>query len=78
MLSNIITSVNKFLHLNEVTVKFSEVMIYYGYNQSNVARALGVSRQTITHWKRINRIPYSSQCQIEIVTQGKLKADKNE
>jgi DNA-binding XRE family transcriptional regulator len=59
-------------------VKFSEVMIHYDYKQSNVARALGVSRQVIYSWHKKNKIPFSKQCEIEILTKGALKARKED
>lgn len=54
---------------------FSELMAYYDYKFSNVARGLNLSRQAILLWKKKNRIPYERQCQIEIMTNGQLKAD---
>jgi hypothetical protein len=56
-------------------MEFSEVMIYFDYKMSNIARALDVTRETVTHWKDEGKIPYHRQCQIEVVTGGKLKAE---
>lgn len=59
-------------------LKFSEVMIYYDYKKSNIARALGVARQVIYYWSLSNKIPYPRQCEIEILTNGALKASKED
>lgn len=59
-------------------MKFSEVMIHYDYNMSNIARALGVSRQVVSRWHKNGKIPYKNQCEIEILTKGSLKANKDD
>jgi hypothetical protein len=59
-------------------MKFSDVMIYYNYNMSNIARALDITRQAIKVWHKNNRIPYSKQCEIEIATKGELRASKSD
>lgn len=58
-------------------MKFSDVMIYYDYKMTNVARALKVSRQAVDRWKGTNKIPFEKQCMLEIITEGKLLADKS-
>lgn len=57
-------------------MKFSEVMAYFDYNMSNIARALKIQRSSVESWKKKDEIPYLRQCQIEILTKGKLKAEK--
>lgn len=59
-------------------MKFNEVMIYYDYKKSNIAKALGVSRQVVSVWQEQNKIPYPRQCQLEIETKGALKASKED
>lgn len=59
-------------------MKFSEIMIYYDYNMSNIARALGISRQVVSRWHRNGKIPYKNQCEIEVLTKGALKASKDD
>jgi hypothetical protein len=61
-----------------IILKYSDVMIYYDYKMSNVARALGVSRQVIYYWHKRNRVPFSKQCELEILTKGALKANKED
>lgn len=58
-------------------MKFSELMAFFDYNMANVARFLGVSNQTISLWKQNNKVPFGRQCEIEIKTNGQLKADKD-
>jgi predicted DNA-binding protein YlxM (UPF0122 family) len=55
---------------------FSEVMIYFDYKMSNVARFLNVRRQAVYEWHANNEIPFEKQCMLEILTQGELKANK--
>lgn len=59
-------------------MKFSEVMIYYNYTMTNIARALDISRQAVAAWRKSGQIPYPKQCELEILTQGKLKASKED
>jgi len=57
-------------------MKFSEVMAFYDYKMSNIVRALHVARDTVNAWKVKDNIPFSKQCEIEVLSQGKLKADQ--
>jgi rRNA maturation endonuclease Nob1 len=57
-------------------MKFSDVMIYYDYNLTNIARALGITKQYVAIWKKKDEIPWNFQCQLEVITKGKLKAGK--
>lgn len=57
-------------------MKFSEVMIHYNYNMSEIARALGISRQYVAMWNKCGAIPYPMQCMLQVITDGHLKASK--
>jgi hypothetical protein len=57
-------------------MKFSDMMIYYNYKMTNVARALHVGRQTVERWKRADQIPFEKQCVLEVITKGALQADR--
>ena len=59
-------------------MKFSEVMIFYDYNMSKIAKALDTSRQYVSLWKKENKIPYPKQCELQIITNGKLLACKED
>ena len=59
-------------------MKFSEVMIYYNYNMASIAAALKISRQYVSLWKKENHIPYPMQCVLHVLTDGALKANKND
>lgn len=59
-------------------MKFSDVMIHYNYNMANISRALGISRQAIERWRDKNKVPYPRQCEIEILTEGDLKANRDD
>jgi hypothetical protein len=67
--------VNLFL-INGVNMTFAEVMAYYDYNMTRVAQALQISKQAVGKWKKKNQIPFDKQCQIQVITNGNLKADK--
>lgn len=59
-------------------MKFSEVMIYYDYNMSKIAEALDISRQYVSLWKKEDKIPYPMQCMLQVITNERLKANKEE
>lgn len=59
-------------------MKLSEVMIYYDYNMSAIARALDTSRQYVSLWKKNDKIPFSKQCELQVITAGKLRASKDD
>jgi DNA-binding transcriptional regulator Cro len=61
-----------------MNMKFCEVMAYYDYKMINIVRALHVARDTVKAWKAKDEIPFSKQCEIEVLTKGKLKASKME
>ena len=59
-------------------MKFSEVMVYFDYKMVNIARALNMKAQSITPWHKKDKIPYPRQCELEILTNGELKASKED
>ena len=59
-------------------MKFSEVMIYYDYNMSKIAKALDTSRQYVYCWKKQNKIPFPKQCELQVITDNKLLASKED
>jgi len=52
----------------------SEAIAFYGGKPSKLARALGVHPAAVTNWSE--RIPEGRQYQLEVITKGKLKADR--
>jgi len=59
-------------------MKFSDVMAVYDYKMINIVRALKVSRETVKSWKEKDHIPFKMQCVIEVLTNGRVKAEKGE
>lgn len=59
-------------------MKFKDVMACYDYKMSNIVRSLNVARETVNSWKKNDRIPFKMQCLIEVDTDGKLKANKED
>ena len=57
-------------------MKFSDVMAFYDYKMINVAKGLSISRETVKVWKQNDYIPFRMQCVIEVLSDGKLKADR--
>ncbi len=59
-------------------MKFSDVMIYFDYKMANIAKALDISPQSITYWHKNNKVPYGRQFELECITNGALKASKQD
>ena len=59
-------------------MKLREVMIYFDYNMSAIARALDTSRQYVSLWKKNDKIPFSKQCELQVITDGKLRASTDD
>lgn len=57
------------------SMKFHEVLKLFG-TQTNMAKQLDVTRQATTEWKRTDNIPRMRQYQIELLTKGKLRAER--
>ncbi len=57
--------------MNDLHPKIKEVVEHFG-SKSNLARALGVSRASVSDW--INDIPEGRCYQIEVLTGRKIKA----
>lgn len=53
-----------------------ELGIYFKYNQSDIARLLGIKRNSVYLWFKKGKIPITRQFQIEVLTHGALKADR--
>jgi hypothetical protein len=49
-----------------------DLVAHYG-SANQAARALGYSKQAVSHWKR-SGIPFDAQFRIQLKTKGKLKA----
>ncbi len=52
---------------------FQQVVAHFG-SQSELARAMGVSRSAVCQWKALGAIPPKQCKQIEVLTNGKFKA----
>lgn len=59
-------------------MKFKDVMAHYDYKMINICRSLNVARDTVKSWKENDKIPFKMQCVLEVMTDGKLKASKEE
>jgi len=58
-------------------MKFSDVMAFYDYKMINIAKDLKVSRDTVKAWKENDAIPFKMQCVLEVTSNGRLKAVKD-
>lgn len=54
-------------------MKKAQATKYFG-SQVALARALGIGKSSVSEWG--DTIPLLRQCQIEVITSGKLKADR--
>ncbi len=59
-------------------MKFSEVMAYYDYKMINIVRALKVARETVNSWKEKDKIPFPKQCELQVITDNKLLASRED
>jgi len=59
-------------------MKFHDIMAYYDYNMSAIARSLNVSRQLVYKWKNGEKIPFHFQCTLEKLTDRVLIAKKED
>lgn len=59
-------------------MKFSEVMAYYDYKMTNIVKALSVARDTVTSWKKRDKIPFNKQCELQVITDNKLIASRDD
>lgn len=57
-------------------MKFSELMAFYDYKMINICRGLKVARETVNSWRNKDEIPFKFQCMAEVLSEGKLKADR--
>ena len=55
-----------------------EALTHFDHKQTHIARALGVTPMTICLWKKKKMIPYRWQCQLQVITEGALKATPKE
>jgi hypothetical protein len=53
-------------------MKYKDLIKHFG-TEADAARAINENRQTVNRWKRL--IPIDKQINIEVITQGELKAD---
>lgn len=51
-------------------------MAYYDYKMIRIAKALRVTRKTINLWKEKDSIPFTRQCELQIITESKLTANR--
>jgi DNA-binding transcriptional regulator YdaS (Cro superfamily) len=52
---------------------FEELLAHFD-TQAEIARQLGVTRSAVSHWFRRGTVPAEQAIQIEIVTDGKIRA----
>lgn len=50
-----------------------DIIKWFG-NQSNMARALGVNRSAVNHWRRIGAMPPGRAVQVERLSGGRFRA----
>lgn len=58
--------------MDKETDQYERVIAYFG-SQANAAKALGISSAAVAQWK-IKAIPPQRAIQIEVLSQGKIKA----
>lgn len=53
----------------------SDLLAHFG-SQTAIARALGCSQPSVNEWFKDGSVPEGRQYQVQLATNGKLKADK--
>ncbi|MEK7888254.1 Cro/CI family transcriptional regulator [Burkholderia contaminans] len=56
---------------------YADVLRYF-HTQTRAAQALGIQQSSISRWKTQGHIPWTRQCHIQVVTRGKLIANKKD
>ena len=56
------------------SMTYAELIAHYG-SQTDAARALGIKSSSVFEWKE-KGVPLPRQAQYELLTEGKLKADR--
>lgn len=59
-------------------MKPHDVIAAFGGTQASAARALGVTQGAISQWVVAGRVPILRQYQIEALTQGALRAERDD
>lgn len=54
---------------------YADLVDRWGANPAAIAKALGVSRQRVEHWRKTQTIPEAAQALIQIKTRGRLRAN---
>lgn len=62
---------------NNARMTPDELIAHFG-GLSAAARALGVKPPSVSEWKAAGRVPRVRQYQIEVVTDGALRADRSD
>jgi hypothetical protein len=52
----------------------NDVVTFFG-SQVAVARAIGTTSQAVNKWIAQGQVPLGRQCQLQLMTRGKLRAD---
>lgn len=60
--------------LKSAPVTYADLIEHYG-SQAEAARRLNLSAPTIWAWQH-DTIPYDRQCQIQVESRGRLKAER--
>jgi len=54
-----------------------DVFKHYG-TRRNIANEVGVSYQAVVNWEQVGKISFTRQCHIELITDGKLVASRQD
>jgi predicted transcriptional regulator len=71
--ANILTAIKARISIR--VMKPSHLIKHFG-SEIRAAKGIGVTRQAVNLWMKANRIPKQAQFMIELLTGGRLRADK--
>lgn len=55
---------------------YDQIITYFG-NAANAARALGITTASVAGWRKRDEVPIGRQYQVEVMSSGKLVADRS-
>lgn len=73
LLNSLSSIVYRILCCYPVAMDWKQVIAHFG-SKARLAKRIGLTRSAVSNWGP--EIPYLHQCQIEILTQGKLRAEQ--
>jgi len=66
---------DSFMNTIHLTMTYTDLIKHYG-NQTKASAVVGLTQTRAAAWKKAGAVPMPYQCFYELLTKGKLKADR--